>query len=141
MRPPSKIHSECSSHEALPVKIFLLSHIPLALRRAALKASRYTLAVSRVMHRNQRRSIYRRGAPRSNRISQRAQDLWQHTSKLVAAHSRTAGLIVYGCYSCQRSRQIAAWISLCEKGISMPTTNLARLNHIRSSRGLTEPSE
>src|SRR4029453_7390765 len=22
MRPPSKIHSECSSHEALPVKIF-----------------------------------------------------------------------------------------------------------------------
>src|SRR4029453_19083498 len=51
MRPPSKIHSECSSHEALPVKIFLLSHIPLALHRAALKASRCALAVSRVMHR------------------------------------------------------------------------------------------
>src|SRR4030095_15072473 len=32
------------------------------------------------------------------------------------SHSRTAGLIVYGCYSCQRSRQIAAWISLCENG-------------------------
>src|SRR4029453_9616040 len=90
MRPPSKIHSECSSHEALPVKIFLLSHIPLALRRAALKASRCALAVSRVCTESQAQHLSSRSSAFKPYFS-KSQDLWrQHTSKLVAAHSRTA---------------------------------------------------